>query len=289
VTIGNLTRVVLWMVGALLSFSGLAVSIRLLSKTLNLFEIFSIRAGVGLAIVLILLLLRPDYRPLIRTSRIRLQLFRNTLHYAAQFCWALALTLLPFATVFALEFSAPAWTALLAVWLLHEKLTSSRIGVVVLGLAGVLIILRPGLADFNPAVFLVLVAAAGYAGVFISTKSLTSTDTTLGIIFWMTVIQLPLSLVGSDIAFPMRMDPADGLAALTLGITGTASHYCLTNAFRAGDAMLVVPLDFMRVPLIALIGWGFFGEALDLWVFVGAAVILSGILWNLRSEAHRPH
>jgi drug/metabolite transporter (DMT)-like permease len=277
------------MTGALLSFSGMAVSIRLLSAKLNLFEILSIRSGVGLAIMLVLLALKPAYRPLIRTSRFGLQLFRNSIHYAAQYCWTLALTLLPFATVFALEFIAPAWTALLAVWLLREKLTKSRVGVVVLGLAGVLIILRPGLSDFHPAALLVLVAAAGYAVVFISTKVLTRTETTFGIIFWMTIIQLPLSLLGSDLSFPTRMDLSDGLVALTLGIAGTTSHYCLTNAFRAGDATLVVPLDFLRVPLIALVGWMFFGEALDLWVFVGAAVILAGILWNLRAEAHRPH
>jgi len=289
VKIGNLTRVVLWMTGALLSFSGMAVSIRLLSARLNLFEILSIRSGIGLAIMLVLLALKPAYRPLIRTNRIGLQVFRNSVHYAAQYCWALALTLLPFATVFALEFIAPAWTALLAVWLLHEKLTGSRIGVVLLGLAGVLIILRPGVSDFHPAALLVLLAAVGYAVVFISTKLLTSTETTFGIIFWMTVIQLPLSLLGSDITFPMRMDQSAVLAALTLGIAGTTSHYCLTNAFRAGDATLVVPLDFLRVPLIALIGWAFFGEALDAWVFVGAGVILSGILWNLRAEAYRPH
>jgi drug/metabolite transporter (DMT)-like permease len=277
------------MTGALLSFSGMAVSIRLLSTKLNLFEILSIRAGVGLAIILTLLALHPAYRPLIRTNRIGLQVFRNIIHYAAQYCWALSLTLLPFATVFALEFIAPAWTALLAIWILHEKLTSSRIGVVILGLAGVLIILRPGFSDFNPVAVLVLVAAAGYAIVFTSTKLLTRTETTFGIIFWMTVIQLPLSLVGSDITFPMRMGLPEGLAALTLGISGTTSHYCLTNAFRAGDATLVVPLDFLRVPLIALVGWAFFGEALDLWVFVGVAVILVGILWNLRAEAYRPH
>jgi len=277
------------MTGALLSFSGMAVSVRLLSKHLNLFEILAIRSGVGITIMLALLAVEPSYRPLIRTHRFGLQLFRNTVHYAAQYCWVLALTLLPFATVFALEFVAPAWTALLAVWLLREKLTASRIGVVVLGLIGVLVILRPGLSDFHPATLLVLLAAVGYAIVFISTKLLTSTETTFGIIFWMTLIQLPMSLVGSDIAFPMRMDLADGITALVLGIAGTTSHYCITNAFRAGDATLVVPLDFLRVPLIAVVGWAFFGEALDLWVFVGGAVILSGILWNLRSEAHRSH
>lgn len=65
------------------------------------------------------------------------------------------------------------------------------------------------------------------------------------------------------------------------------SHYCLSNAFRAGDATLVVPMDFMRIPLIAVVGWAFYGEALDIWVLVGALLIIAGVLWNLRSERRR--
>jgi drug/metabolite transporter (DMT)-like permease len=72
-----------------------------------------------------------------------------------------------------------------------------------------------------------------------------------------------------------------------IGVSGLVSHYCLTNAFRAGDAGVVVPLDFMRIPLIAVIGWWLYGEPLDVFVFLGAGLIITGILWNLRSEAAR--
>jgi drug/metabolite transporter (DMT)-like permease len=195
------------------------------------------------------------------------------------------LTLLPFATVFALEFISPAWTALLAVWLLSERLTPSRIGAVILGLIGVLIILRPGLAVFNPAALLVLLAAVGFAIVFIATKMLTATETSYAIVFWMAVIQLPLGLAGSDPLFPLNLGWWDIPAVLGIGISGTSSHYCLSNAFRVGDATLVVPLDFLRVPLIALVGWAFFSESLDIWVIVGGFVIVAGLFWNLQVEA----
>ena len=66
-----------------------------------------------------------------------------------------------------------------------------------------------------------------------------------------------------------------------------SAHYCLSNAFRVGDASLVVPLDFLRIPLIALVGWWLYAEPLDLYVFAGAALIILGLLWNLRSEAHK--
>jgi drug/metabolite transporter (DMT)-like permease len=285
VQVNNLTRVVLWMAGTLLSFSAMAVSIRILAGKLNIFEILSIRSGVGLMIMLTLLAARADLRPLVRPSRMPLNLVRNVIHFGGQYCWATALTILPFATVFALEFITPAWTALLAIWLLSERLTRSRIGAVVLGLVGVVTILRPGLAAFNPMVLWVLAATVGYAIVLITTKILIATETSFAIIFWMAVIQFPLGLAGSDPMFPFKLGWSDLPAVLGIGIGGTSSHYCLSNAFRAGDATVVVPLDFLRVPLIALVGWTFFSEPIDIWVFVGGFVILMGLFWNVRAEA----
>ena len=289
-TDNKIARVVLWMVGALLSFSVMAVSIRELSRAgLSIFEILAIRSGVALFVLLALLAVRKDLRVHALPRRMGLNLFRNTVHYASQYSWALSLTMLPLATVFALEFTMPAWTAVLAVWFLHERMTPSRLGVVILGLIGVLVILRPGIASFNPAAILVLLAAFGYAITMITTKQLTKTETTFGIVFWMAVIQLPLSLIGSDPTVFMRFEPRHILPAIGVGMAGLTSHYCLSNAFRSGDATLVVPLDFMRIPLIAVVGWAFYGERLDVFVLLGAMIIVSGVLWNLRSEVARAH
>jgi len=288
VAISNLIRVVLWMGGALTSFSAMAVSIRELSRGgLNIFEILAIRSGVALLMLLVLLAARPQLRPYALPRRMGLNLLRNTVHYAAQFAWAFALTMLPLAMVFALEFTMPAWTALLAAWLLKEKMTPSRLGVVVLGLIGVLVILRPGVAGFNPAAMLVLTAAFGYAVTMIATKKLTATEPTFGIIFWMAVIQFPLSLIGSDPMAFLHLEARHILPVIGVGAAGLTSHYCLTNAFRAGDATLVVPLDFMRIPLIAVVGWALYGERLDIFVLLGALIIISGVLWNLRAESAR--
>jgi len=282
--------VVLWMVGTLLSFSAMAVSIRELAKGgLSIFEILAIRSGLSLVVLLALLVVRPELRRYALPRRISLNLLRNTVHYASQYSWALSLTMLPLAMVFALEFTMPAWTALLAVWLLHERMTPSRAGVVILGLIGVLVILRPGIASFNLAASLVLLAAFGYAITMITTKKLTMTETTFGIVFWMAAIQLPLSLIGSDPAVFLHLGWLNVLPTLGVGIAGLTSHYCLSNAFRAGDATLVVPLDFMRIPLIAVVGWAFYGEKLDIFVLLGALIIVTGVLWNLRSETARAH
>ncbi|MBI2713753.1 MAG: DMT family transporter [Rhizobiales bacterium] len=278
------------MIGTLLSFSVMAVSIRELAKNgLSIFEILAIRSGVALLVLLVLLAVRPELRSYALPRRMPLNLLRNTVHYASQYAWSLSLTMLPLAMVFALEFTMPAWTVLLAIWVLHERMTPNRIGVVVLGLVGVLVILRPGIASFNPAAILVLLAAFGYAITMITTKQLTMTETTFGIMFWMAVIQLPLSLLGSDPAVFLNIEGRHVLPALGVGVAGLTSHYCLSNAFRAGDATLVVPLDFMRIPLIAVVGWAFYGERLDIFVLLGALIIVVGVLWNLRSETSRAH
>jgi len=104
---------------------------------------------------------------------------------------------------------------------------------------------------------------------------------------WMNAMQLPMNLVGSSPSFVTRIDIAQALPMLGVAIAGLSSHFCLTNAFRHGDATIVVPLDFLRIPLIALIGWSLYGERLDGFVFAGAAIIIAGIFWNLRAEAAR--
>src|SRR5262249_24873827 len=150
VTNFRLARVVLWMTGALLSFSTMAVAIRQPAGLVNLFEILAIRNITRVVLLTALAIARPDFRRGIRTQRIGLHLIRNVVHAVSQFAWAQSLTLLPLATVFALEFTMPAWTAVLAVFFLHERLTPSRVGVVIFGILGVLVILRPGIDRFHP-------------------------------------------------------------------------------------------------------------------------------------------
>jgi len=285
VAIPPIARVVFWMIGTLLSFSAMAVSIRELSATLSIMEILSARAAIGLLIVGALLALRPGLRRDLDLRRLRLHVLRNSIHFGAQYLWATSLLLLPLSTVFALEFTMPAWTMLLASLFLAERMTQSRIGAVVLGLLGVFVILRPGIETFHPAALIVLAAALGYSVQNIATKKLTVTQSTFAIVFWMNVIQLPLGLLGADPWFVARLGLHQLPALASLGIAGLSAHYCLSNAFRAGDASLVVPLDFLRIPLIAVVGWWLYGEPLDMFVFAGAGLIILGLLWNLRSEA----
>ena len=212
---------------------------------------------------------------------------RNSIQFLGQIAWMWAVTLLPFATVFALEFTMPAWTALLAVVFLGEKLAASRIASVGLCFVGVLVIVQPGLASFQPTSLLALGAALSFAIVVVITKKLTATEATFAILFWMNAIQFPINLVLSDPMFLGRIDSSMAAPLLGIAVSGLSAHFCFTNAFRHGDATIVVPLDFLRVPLIAVVGWLFYGEALSAAVFLGAVLIGAGVIWNLRSETVR--
>ena len=90
---------------------------------------------------------------------------------------------------------------------------------------------------------------------------------------------------------PMTTDPPKQFVwagpALAVGFAGLSSHYCLTNALNAGDASVVIPFDFLRLPLIAVLAWMIYGEPLDPMVFAGGALIFAGVIWSLRGETRR--
>jgi drug/metabolite transporter (DMT)-like permease len=287
VTQRNVLAVVLWMIGTLVSFSATAVGVRALSRALSVPEILALRNAAGIAILLALAVPQPRLRANLKPRRLPLHLVRNVVHFGATYAWAIGITLLPLATVFALEFTLPIWVALLAVVFLRERLTGARVASIILGFTGVLVVLRPGVESLQIGAFVVLAAAFGFAVTTIATKKLTATETTFSILLWMNLIQLPLNLLGSAPAFWTKLDAWHVLPLIGVCVGGLSSHWCLTNAYRHGDAVMVVPLDFLRLPLIAFVGWQLYDEALDPFVFLGSALIVAGILWNLRAESRR--
>lgn len=287
---GRFLLVVLWMAGTLLSFSAIAVSIRALHGTLTLFEILALRNVGGLIILAAIMVLAPDAGQRIRPAQPAVHLVRNSIHFVAQALWAYGLTVLPLATVFAIEFTTPTWVAIFAVFFLGERMTLPRVTALVLGFVGVLVILRPGFDSFRPEALIVALAAIGFGVQQTTTKFLTGTNSTWTIMLWMNVIQLPLNLaanavIGQPVWFAPKLDLAQWLPLAAIMICGFTAHYCLTNAFRHGDAIVVTPIDFLRVPLIGLIGWLMYNERPDVAVLIGAAIVVAGVLINIYAES----
>jgi drug/metabolite transporter (DMT)-like permease len=202
----------------------------------------------------------------------------------AQSGWFYGIALIPLAQVFAIEFTTPIWTALIAMLFLGERVTRWRLLAITLGFVGILVILRPGAAVISFPALAVLGAAIGYSISYASTKSLGRTDSPLTIIFFMTVIQLPLAF------FPALTDWSIPSSAnwpwiVIVGVTALSAHYCIARALALADAMVVVPMDFMRLPLIAVVGILLYAEPLDPWVLVGGLIIFTGVFVNIRQSA----
>lgn len=277
--------------GSLLSFTVVALSVRGLQGALSVFDMLALRNLGGLAILALMALAARSAEQRMTPANFPTHLLRNSAHFVGQALWVYGVMVLPLATVFAIEFTTPAWVALFAVLFLNERMTIFRALAIVLGFLGVLIILRPGMESFRPEA-LAVVAAAVFFGVQITTtKFLTGANSTWTIMFWMNLMQLPMNLLANmaigqpPFAFGKLGDPALILPAAGIAVAGFTAHYCLTNAFRHGDATLVIPIDFLRVPLIALVGWLFYAETPELAVWIGAGVVISGVAINLIAEA----
>ena len=283
-TQADLRKVVAWMGVALLSLSAIAVSVREIARTLSIFEVLSIRSAFGLAILVGLALARPALRAELGVAHIRLHAARNVVQFGGQYAWALAITLMPMAKVFALEFATPLLTAILAIVFLRERPRLTRLIAIGVGAVGIGLVQAPGTGGFDWLSLLPLSAALAFAVSGIVTKTLTRTQSGFAILFWMNAIQLPLNLVGVEWGFWTRIGSEALPAIAALCIAGTLGQYALAQALRHGDATLVVPLDFLRIPLIAVIGATFYAEPLDSTIFLGAGLLVAAILVNLRFE-----
>jgi drug/metabolite transporter (DMT)-like permease len=275
-------RAALWMFGALVSFMAMAIAGRQLSVELTTFQILFFRSFVGLVVVGAVL--QHWGWSQVKTRVFGTHLLRNVAHFGGQYGWFYGIAFIPLTEVFAIEFTIPIWTAILATIFLGERMNGSRALAVGLGFVGILVILRPGMAVVSAPALAVLGGALCYAISHIFTKRLSSSETPLTILFYMTVIQLPLGLVP---ALPHWVWPSAALWPWVgvVAVTALSAHYCLTRAFQLADATVVIPMDFLRLPLIAIVGFLFYGEALKIWVFVGALLVFAATWLNLRSAS----
>ncbi len=276
----SISKAAFWMTGWLSAMLIMAIAGRETTVELDVFQIMELRSVIGLLMLWPLIQLSGGWRKL-ATRRPWQQVGRNIAHYGAQFAWFKALTLIPLAQVISIEFTMPIWTALLAVAFLGERMGLWKSLAVALGIVGVVIIVRPGTSEIVPGQIIALVAAVGFATSVVMVKSLTRTDSVLTILFWMLLIQSAIGLLPSIEVW--RWPSAYVWTwIVVIAFCGTFSHYCLTRAMLHADATIVVPMDFLRVPLAALAGWLLYNEKIDLFTVLGAALILSGNLLNLK-------
>lgn len=279
-------RVALWMTGAIGSFSAMAIAGRAVSLDHDTFELMLYRSIVGIVIVVAMAGALGRLGE-VTTKNLGLHAVRNVFHFTGQNLWFYAITVVPLAQVFALEFTSPLWSLLLAPLILGERLTRTRVLFAALGFCGILIVARPFSGAADPNLLFAAASAIGFAGSAVFTRLLTRTTTIVCILFWLTVMQAVFGVIcagyDGDIALPtLRALPW----LVVIGCAGLLAHFCLTNALSLAPATVVLPIDFLRLPLIAVLGMLIYGEPLDPWVFLGGGVIIAATVANMRSE-HR--
>lgn len=278
------TQAALWMVGSILSFSAMAIAGRELAAELDTFEIMAYRSAIGFPVIALIVAFGPGWAT-IKTADVKGHTTRNVIHFAAQNCWFFAVATIPLAQLVAIEFTNPLWVALLAPLMLGERLTRRGMIAVGLGFIGILIVARPGLSPLEAGHGAALLAAIGFAITNIFTRRLALHDSTLCILFWMTLSQMIMgflcALPGGITLFSWTMMPW----VLFTGICGLTAHFSLTRALGLAPATIVAPMEFMRLPVIAVAAALIYGEPLEVAVFLGAILIMAGNLYNLRRRS----
>jgi drug/metabolite transporter (DMT)-like permease len=279
-------KAALWMGGSIASFLTMTVAGRALMPALDVFQVLEMRSIVGWFMLLPLVFAAGGFKAM-RTNRPLQHIGRNVVHYAGQLAWFVALTMIPLAQLMSIEFTSPIWGALLAVIFLGERMSLRKIAAILFGILGVLVIVRPGVSAVEPGHLIMLTGAVFFGISVVMVKSLTRTDSVVVIIFWMLIVQSMIGLV------PMLMvwqtPTLDMLPwILVVSFTGMSSHFCMARALTYAEATVVMPMDFLRLPLAAVIGFLLYSEQIDFYTAVGAGLILAGNLFNLRRRAREP-
>jgi len=268
---------------ALASFTMVAISGRLAGQGTDTMHVMFYRSAISVGVIVLILLLTPAGLGQIRTKRFGLHCTRNAIHFVAQYSWLSALMLIPLAQLFAIEFTAPLWVAVLAPLLLGERLTLPRVAAALIGFVGVVIIVRPGTIALSSGTIFALIAALGFATSMIATKKLVRTDAILCILFHMSWMQMVIAglLVAQNLQVPSQ---ATFIGIMGVALAGLSAHFSLARAFIHADAIIVAPMDFLRLPLIMYVGWVLYGESVERAVLIGAAVVVVANIINVLGE-----
>ena len=280
----QLTKAVFYMTGAIASFVAMAVAGRAVSFQLDTFEIMLFRSFIGFLLVLGFILVRGEGKNISR-RHMGVHVVRNLFHFSGQNLWFFALTVIPLAQVFALEFTTPLWILILSPLILGEQLTRKKISVGLIGFGGALLVAQPAMSGLSLGVISAALAAVGFAGSIVLTKKLTQSETILTVLFYMTLFQLGFGIICAGYDGDIALPSAQNLPwVILIACAGLAAHFSLTAALSLAPATLIAPIDFIRLPAIVVIGFVFYSEPVDALVILGAGIIFAANYVNILGE-----
>ncbi|KFN50072.1 hypothetical protein P873_00840 [Arenimonas composti TR7-09 = DSM 18010] len=269
------------MVAGTVSFGLMAVAIRLASAQLHAFEIAFFRAFFGLAFVLPLLL---RHGPgLMRTRRLGFYVMRCAIGMVSMLAGFWAIVHLPLAQAVAISYSTPLFVTLGAVVFLGEVVRARRWTAVLIGFAGVLVIMRPGAASFSAGSLVALLAALASANAAISIKFLSRSEHPDAIVIWTTLLWVPMAALPAVLVW-VTPTGITWLWIVLAGALGSGGHMLWTRALKLADASLLTPISFLQILVVGVFGWWLFDEAVDRWTCAGAAIIFAANIYIARRE-----
>jgi drug/metabolite transporter (DMT)-like permease len=282
--VNDTLKAALWMSGAIVSFTSMAIAGRAVSLELDTYEIMLYRSLIGIVIVVSVATMAGTLQQ-ITTRHLGLHFLRNISHFAGQNLWFFAITVIPLAQVFALEFTSPIWAILLSPLLLKERLRPIGLLSAFIGFVGILIVARPTPQSVDLGQIAAATAAIGFALSAVFTRKLTRSESITCILFYLTVMQAGLGILFAGYDGSISLPSWESLPWIVLiSCAGLVAHFCLTIALGLAPAAAVMPIDFIRLPLIAVVGMTLYGEAIDIWVLLGAAIIFAGNYVNILNE-----
>ena len=275
-------RAAVLMLGSTVLFALMVVAIRLASATLHTFEIAFFRNFFGLLAAAPLILRHgPGF---LKTTQFPRYLFRCVIGICSMLAGFWAIGHLPLAQAVSLSYSTPLFVTLAAAAMLNERVRARRWTAVVLGFVGVLVIVRPGTAEFTADAMIAVLAAVMSALVAIQIKQLSQVDKADTIVFWTYALWVPMSLLPAllDWRWPLGVV---WLWLAAIGILGTGGQLFWTRALKLGEVSALTPISFMQLPIVGLFGWLLFEETLDAWTVAGTLVILGSNAYIAHREA----
>lgn len=257
------------------------VYVRLLSDSLSIAQIAFFRQ-LTQAVVFLPALLILGAR-LTATSRLPLHGLRALCSSGAMALFYLAYALLPLATATTLTFMQAMFMTLLAALVLGEKIGVRRVGAVIAGLIGVLIVMRPGLATFEPGALVALAGAFVAASLFIVTRQLTATESRYTVMFYSAAFGT-LATAGPAAAFWVGAPLEHWPVLLTIGLCGTMGQFLMVGAVQLSEASALAPFDYVRLVFAIIAGYAVFGEFPDIWTWIGAFIIIASAAYTAHRE-----
>ncbi len=274
-------RGAIWMIMGGLSLVVMSADIRYLVPKFSILELIFLRSVISLCLILPWAL--RGGAGVLRTRRLGLHVFRNAIHYLGNLGWFLGVILVPLADVAALQFTIPLFLVVMAALILRENIGPHRWWATAIGFTGMLVIVRPGYIPIGLGAVALVLSSMFYASSQTATKILSRTDSPNLVLFYMTVIFVPMSFVPALFGW-VTPGLDDVVPMLVLGITGFTAHFCIIRSFAAADASFVIPFDFLRLPMSAVAGFLLFHEQPDMWVWIGASIIFASAYYNTRRE-----